>query len=190
MSDLVTKISEIQIDIKEIKKYIISTTKKHTDEELEKCYNQIIENLYLTSEFIDNDPVLSIKYSDRMQQKRFFDELMRRYDGLEDIRHGWGKRRYIFKKENEPEVLKILKHKKNIKTIHSKGKEYEGIKSLIINLNKDYFSTSKLHEILRIDCGIKDQNKRGRILRDLKRDRVIRNNPECTGFYIVRMDEK
>ena len=72
------------------------------------------------------------------------------------------------------------------------GKMQEGIaifKNTGRNLDKDFYSTPELHEILWKVFGIKSVEKRVRILMNLKRDRIIKSNSYSTGYFIIHRDE-
>ena len=119
---------EVKLD--EIKEYIISTGQKYTQKDYELCYELLKENKYLTSKLLEQHPVFSIKYINPNDIKRLMDGMFKHFDDLKEEKTGTGGKRYIFKKEDENEVKKLIQQKTKTERKTIKETDINEIKNL------------------------------------------------------------
>jgi len=87
---------------------ILSPGSENEDDML-MCLELLDSNLYLTSEMIGRHPILGARYPHIAQQIHLLNTVKERYN-LSEVRMGRGNRRYLYRKEDEGRVLKMLKH--------------------------------------------------------------------------------
>jgi hypothetical protein len=161
---------ELKID-----KLLQKRTDKYSKEDLERCYKLIETNAYITTGTITNDPLLSEKYEYQQYKNTLLDYLLKEYPDLEQIKRGQGKKRYVFKKENKPAILYIVRSKKIKTSEKAKQSLYDEIKSHFskLSFDKESISVTESHEILRKEFLVKQGANRRQILQDLIADNIL-----------------
>jgi len=169
------KIDALNQRLNDIENYIISKSDKCTNNDLEKCKDLLDKNLFLTTKIIGEDPELGLKYPHSNMKTRLLDKVIKKYN-LAELENGVGKRRYIYKKEDENKVkskIQYIKHKSDNKFTTS---DIDDIANYLQrkHIDKNY-SITRYREIFLDEFGIKSHIKVSKILKTLTRNGILQD---------------
>lgn len=177
---IATDIESIKTDLREIKDYINLQTNR--DNTAIKILKQIMEEQgVVTTTTIEKHDILNKQYNDRGDYGRLLDKLIESdSDNINEIRAGTGNKRYIFFKKDIEKVKKMINVKRSNESYRTQvsqvkqANEYDDLKKLFLNYDKETISTEYVKDIMRRKFNIKTEKKQRQMLEDLKKDGIIK----------------
>jgi len=171
-------INETNNRVKNIEKYVIMNSKKNVIEDYEICNEILSEKKYICIDDIIEHPILKLKYINYLTIKRLLDDFKSNYEELAEKKIGRGSKRYIYKKEDETKVLKMLGEKRHLQRKKITGSEIDDVKNYLLELKEQNItqSVNTAPNVFRAKLGIKSPSKVRRILKDLQSQGIISIN--------------
>ena len=171
-------IKNMELRLKDIENSVNANSKKYTIQDFEICNNILSEKKYLCIDNISEHSILKLKYINYVAIKRLLDNFKRQDENLTEKKMGRGNKRYIYKKEDETKVLKMLGEKRHLQRKKITGSEIDDVKNYLLELKEQNItqSVNTAPNVFRAKLGIKSPSKVRRILKDLQSQGIISIN--------------